>query len=283
VKEFTMMATTAQLRDLQILRDRPNNRAGETAFWSVSILAFALSWMATIVWCSSMPKTSGMTMPGGWTMSMAWMRMRGQTWLIAAVSFLGMWAVMMLGMMLPSLVPMLRRYRNAVSAGEPRLGQLTAVVGAGYFFVWIAIGIAVFAAGAALASAEMRQAAIARAVPFATAAVVSLAGAAQFTAWKASRLACCRASHVHGGVLPPGFGTAWRHGLRIGVDCAYCCGVLTLALVVIGVMDLRAMAAAAAVISAERLLPGGERVARTVGYLVLGQGLLLIAQAARLA
>jgi len=48
-----------------------------------------------------------MPMPGGWTMSMAWMRMPGQTWPGAAASFLGMWIVMMVAMMLPSLVPML--------------------------------------------------------------------------------------------------------------------------------------------------------------------------------
>jgi hypothetical protein len=34
-------------------------------------------------------------MTGGWTMSMAWMRMPGQTWPGAAASFLGMWVVMM--------------------------------------------------------------------------------------------------------------------------------------------------------------------------------------------
>ena len=55
-----------------------------------------------------------MPMPGGWTMSMAWMRMPGQTWPGAASSFLGMWVVMMVAMMLPSLVPMLLRYRRAV-------------------------------------------------------------------------------------------------------------------------------------------------------------------------
>jgi predicted metal-binding membrane protein len=39
--------------------------------------------------------------------SMAWMRMPGQTWAAAAVSFLRMWVVMMLAMILPSPVPML--------------------------------------------------------------------------------------------------------------------------------------------------------------------------------
>jgi hypothetical protein len=45
---------------------------------------------------------SEMPMPGGWTMSMMWMRMPGQTWLAVAASFTGMWLVMMAVMMLRS-------------------------------------------------------------------------------------------------------------------------------------------------------------------------------------
>src|SRR3954465_6333113 len=98
-----------------------------------------------------MSAMGGMPMPGGWTMSMAWMRMPGQTWAGAAASFLGMWIMMMVAMMLPSLVPMLWRYRQAVG-GSRRLGSLTAVVGLGYFFVWTAFGMAVFPLGVALAA-----------------------------------------------------------------------------------------------------------------------------------
>ena len=58
---------------------------------------------------------------------------------------------------------------------------------------------------------------------------------------------------------------------------------MTVVLMVVGVMDLRARAAVTAAISAERLLPGRERVARAVGYVVVGEGLLLIARAAGLA
>src|SRR5579864_9447989 len=86
-----------------------------------------------------------MPMPGGGTMSMAWMPTPGQTWPGAAASFLGMWIVMMVAMMLPSLVPMLWRYRQAVGrTGEARLGLLTALVGVGYFFVWTVFGMAAF-------------------------------------------------------------------------------------------------------------------------------------------
>src|SRR5262247_1497448 len=123
----------------------------QRAFFGVSALLFAASAALTIVWCASMAAMGEMPMPGGWTMSMAWMRMPGRTWPGAAASFLGMWAVVMAAMMLPSLSPMLWRYRQAVArTGETRLGCLTALVGAGYFFVWIAIGVAVFPLGVAL-------------------------------------------------------------------------------------------------------------------------------------
>ena len=78
-------------------------RAPDRAFFGVSALLFAASAAVTIVWCASMAEMDGMPMPGGWTMSMAWMRMPEQTWLGAAASFLAMWVVMMVAMMMPSL------------------------------------------------------------------------------------------------------------------------------------------------------------------------------------
>src|SRR5213592_3426199 len=95
--------------------------ADEVVFLGVSALLFAASAAVTIVWCASMSAMGEMPMPGGWTMSMAWMRMPGQTCPGAAASFLGMWVVMMVATMLPSLVPMLWRYRQAVGrTGETR-------------------------------------------------------------------------------------------------------------------------------------------------------------------
>jgi hypothetical protein len=112
----------------------PSERVSERAFLAVSVLLFAANAAETIIiWSASMSAMSGMPMPGGWTMSMAWMRMAGQTWSAAAASFLGMWVVRMVSMMLPPVVPMLRRYRQSVDGrGEMRLGRLTAFVGVGY-------------------------------------------------------------------------------------------------------------------------------------------------------
>src|SRR6478672_7689577 len=150
--------------------------ASMQAFLGVSALLFAASATVTIVWGASMSAMGAMPMPGGWTMSMAWMRMPGQTWPGAAASFLGMWVVMMMAMMLPSLTPMLWRYRQAVGrTGERRLGWLTALVAVGYFFVWTAFGMAVFPLGVALTAVEMQLAALARAVPIAVGVVVLIA------------------------------------------------------------------------------------------------------------
>ena len=120
-----------------------SERASQRVFFGVSALLFGPSAAATIAWSASMSAMGGMPMPGGWAMSMAWMRMPGQTWPGAAALFIGMWVVMMVAMMLPSLVPMLWRYRQAVGrAGEACLGRLTTLVGAGYFSVWMVFGTA---------------------------------------------------------------------------------------------------------------------------------------------
>jgi predicted metal-binding membrane protein len=219
-----------------------------------------------------------MPVPGGWTMSMAWMRTPGQTWPGAAALFLVMWVVMMAAMMLASLVPMLWRYRQAVGrTRETRLGRLTAIVGVAYFFVWTVFGIAAFPLGVALAAVEMQQPTLARAVPIAVGVVVLIAGALQFSAWKARHLAFCREAPGPGCMLSADAGTAWRHGLRLGLHCSHCCAGLMAILLVVGVMDLRAMAVVASA-TVERLAPAGERVARAIGAVVVGAGFFLVAR-----
>jgi len=257
-------------------------RASHRIFLGLSALLFAASAAVTIVWCGSMSAMEGMPMPGGWTMSMAWMRMPGQTWPEAAATFVGMWVVMMVAMMLPSLVPMLWRYRQAVGiAGKPRLGRLTVLAGVGYFFVWSVVGGAVFLLGIALAELAMQQPTLARATPIAASLVVVVAGALQFSPWKAHHLACCRDAPGLG-TRPADAGTAWRHGVRMGLDCSRCCSGLMAILLVLGVMDLRAMAVVAAAITVERLAAAGERVARAIGAVVVAAGCFMMARAAGL-
>jgi predicted metal-binding membrane protein len=240
-------------------------------------------------------------MLGGCSMSMAWMPMSGQTWLGAAASFLVMWVVMMVAMMLPSLVPMLWRYRAAIGGvGGTRAALLTVLVSVGYFLVWSALGVAAFALGAGVAAAEMRLSALARGIPIAVGALVLIGGALQFTEWKAHHLACCRAGPARcdavarreavercgasqrGDILRANAQTALRYGVRQGVHCCACCAGLTAILLVAGVMDLRVMAAVTAVITAERIAPAGEQVARAIGAAVVAAGSFLIVRAVAL-
>jgi len=149
---------------------------------------------------------------------------------------------MMIAMKLPSFVPMLWRYRQAVfRTKETRLSPLTALVSLGYFFVWTLIGLALFPLGVALAAFEMELPALARAVPVTVAVVLLIAGALQFTSWKAHHLACCCEAPGRGCTLPADAGTAWRQGMRFGLHCGLSCANLMAILLVAGVMDLRAM------------------------------------------
>ena len=269
--------------DAGVTSPRTSERTSHRVFAGVSALLFATSAALTILWCGSMTAMPGMPMPGGWTMSMTWMRMPGRSRFVTGALFLCMWVVMMVAMMLPSLVPMLQRYREAVDrTGEARLGRLTAVVGAGYFLVWTVFGMAVFPMGAALAAIEMQRGELARAVPIAAGVVVILAGALQFTAWKARHLDCRRERPGYNGTLEADAGTAWRHGLRLGLHCLQCCAGLMAILLVIGVMDLRAMAAVAAAITIERVGPASRRVALAIGIVVIGAGVVLLARASGL-
>ena len=93
-------------------------RTSRQTFFGLSALLFAASTAVTIVWGASMSTMKDMQMPGGWSMSMTWMP--GQDWSGAALSFLGMWVVMMISMMMPSLMPMLLKYRQVIGTKSNR-------------------------------------------------------------------------------------------------------------------------------------------------------------------
>jgi predicted metal-binding membrane protein len=219
------------------------------------------------------------------TMPTTWMPMCGQSWIGAAASFLGMWTLMMTAMMLPSQVPALWRYRrSAGGAGAPAPLLPTALVALGYLLTWAILGAVVYPLGAAATAASMRHPALERAAPLATGLVVLLAGALQFTRWKAHRLDCCRRGYCGrpsgcGPAVPAGTFGAWGQGLRMGLDCIQCCAGLTAVLLVTGIMDMPVMIAVTGAITLERLAPGGQRVARFIGAALVTAGLCLILRA----
>jgi predicted metal-binding membrane protein len=182
--------------------------------------------------------------------------------------------------MLPSLISTLCRYRQAVGSwGEVRPGRLTALVSTAYFLVWTVLGMAAFPVGVTLNELAMQEPEFARAVPLIAGVVVLVAGVLQFTPWKAYYLSCCRGTVERSRRWRPDAGAAWRYGLRLGLHCTLCCAPLTAILLVVGVMDLRAMILVTVAITLERLARAGERVARVTGAVAIGAGLVLIVRA----
>ncbi len=249
--------------------------APERAFLAASALLFLACAAGTIYWSLSMPM--GMSMPGGWTLSMAWVRMPGQSWPGAAAAFLGTWVVMMAAMMLPSLAPMLVGFRRAWRVqGAARLGWLAALAGAGYFCVWAAWGAVVYPVGALLSAAEMQSMDLAGLAPLAAGIVLLAAGGLQLTAWKRRQLECAPQPPALG-ARPAG--AAWRYGLRLGLHCSLCCSGLMLVLLALGVMDLRVMVSVAAAITLEQIAPAPAWTARTIGAAAILAGLFTLARA----
>jgi predicted metal-binding membrane protein len=222
----------------------------------------------TTAWATSMSAMHGMSMHAS---AHAWPR--------AYASFVAMWTAMMVAMMLPSLAPALWHYHRAVAdrvGAAARAGWPAAVVAAGYYTVWAGIGVALAPLGTALAAAEMRLPASGHATPRMVGVVVLAVGAIQLSAWKARQLAHCR-------VVPSRDGSssvkaAWHHGLRLGVRCSLSCAGPMAILLVVGIMDLRAMGLVTAAITAERLAPDGVRIARGMGVVAVMVGLLLVAR-----
>jgi predicted metal-binding membrane protein len=240
-------------------------------FVAMAALVFLAGVIVTCAIHTSMSSMSELPMPGGWMLSPTFTPMCGRTWLRTATAFVGMWIAMMTAMMLPSFAPLLWRYRAMLDGAGTRLSWSMA---AGYAFIWTMTGIAAFALVAILTEFVMRAPAIARCVPFASGAVVSLAGVAQCSQWHATLLArCTHCRHMR---------VEWLDGVRHGLHCVSCCAGLTAALFVFGVMDLRAMALVTLAITAERLLPSFRRVPQVIGIVLVLLGLMIIAGSSRL-
>lgn len=205
------------------------------------------------------------------------MSMPHESWSGAVADYLGMWMAMMVPMMLPSLVPMLARFRRTVDGAHAmRLHGLTALVGMGYFLVWALLGMVALAVSDGLMAADLRWGAGAGGLPFAAGGVLLAAGVVQLSPWKSRQLTRCRDASECGGPRGPDAVGAWRHGLRLGARCALCCSGLMMALLAVGVMNLVAMVLVTLAITAERLAPAPERVARVAGLTIVMVGVLAI-------
>jgi predicted metal-binding membrane protein len=183
------------------------------------------------------------------------------------LAFVASWGVMMVAMMLPSALPMIGLYGAMLRGGAVPRGAPIAVFTLVYLAVWTASGVPVYLAHTALMALSPRTFA------YGVAAILLAAGVFQLSPLKQACLRACRS--------PLGFLLShWRAGLRgslvLGwshaMYCLGCCWGLMVVLVAAGAMGLTWVLLIAAMVAAEKLLQGGEWMARATGgaFLLLG-------------
>jgi predicted metal-binding membrane protein len=230
-----------------------------------------LSWHMT----DSMPG-AGMGDMAGMAMSADW-----RPWSAGhfALMFV-MWWIMMIGMMVPSATPMILTFAtvNGSQRARGRPFVPTAVFAAGYLMAWGAFSLAATLAQLGLEHAALMSPMMETTSPILGGILFLAAGIYQLTPVKYACLEKCRSpldlvlNHWRDG----GVG-AFRMGMRHGLYCLGCCWLLMLLLFVGGVMNLLWGAAIAAFVFVEKLLPGGQWIARASGVLMFAFGIYLLA------
>jgi predicted metal-binding membrane protein len=211
----------------------------------------AVAWVVTISQARSMG-VGGMAMMG-------------------AGLFLLTWLVMMVGMMFPSVAPMVLAFSSVTRARGEGYTPTAAFV-LGYLTVWTAAGLVPLVAWQVINQLWMAPPSWLLRVG---GAAIIVAGLYQFTPLKNVCLRVCRTplgfvlTHDFGRGLPP----AVRAGASHGAYCLGCCWALMVVLAVIGLMNIAWMAGIAAVFFVEKNVRRGEWLPRFVGVACIIGGL----------
>ena len=191
-----------------------------------------------------------------------------------------MWAVMMVAMMVPSAAPMLLLFAsvNRKRRQESRPFVPTSIFLSGYLVIWTG-----FALLATLGNWGLHQASLMTSMMgssssgFLGGGLLLVAGLFQWSHLKYACLTHCRS--------PLSFLMSdWRDGTRgaflmglvHGKYCLGCCWILMALLFVLGVMNLVWIAALAAFVLVEKVIPAGEKVSKITGVLLVGWGVCAI-------
>jgi predicted metal-binding membrane protein len=256
------------------------------------IVAAALALMTGLAWAYVWWLAADMDM-GGMDMSGFRMIPAGRGWMMPTTApwtamevglVFAMWAVMMIGMMMPSAAPMILIYarigREAARTGKSL--PASAYFAAGYLMAWIGFALAATVAQWALERSALLTATMEGASDIVSGAVLIAAGLYQWTPLKDMCLRQCQAPWLfiqrYGGFRPD-IGGALALGIRHGGYCIGCCWALMALLFVGGVMNVLWIAAITILVLAEKVIPAGRAISRTAGAALFAGGGWLLAQA----
>ena len=188
-----------------------------------------------------------------------------------------MWWLMMVAMMVPSAAPTILLY-GALNRSRSVVAPL--LFAFGYLTIWAAFSVIATASQGMLAALGLISPMfMSLATPWLGAAILVGAGLYQLTPLKAACLNHCRgpveALTRH---RRTGRAAAFRMGLLHGGFCLGCCWALMALLFVGGVMNIWWIIGITLYVAVEKLVPGGNRLARPMGAALVLAGLALLLQ-----
>ena len=222
----------------------------------------ALAWSDVLHLAKNMSDMAGMANMPGMDMSAAGMMspVFGHWNATHFLTMLSMWTVMMIGMMTPSVAPMILLYAQVArrsTAARPFASALW--FAGGYLTAWAGFSLLATVAQWSLEQLTLLSPTMASTSHAFGGLLLIAAGVYQWLPIKYSCLARCRAplSFVmeHGGFQAHAAGSV-RLGLQHGLYCIGCCWALMALLFVGGVMNLLWIAALMVFVLLEKLVPG---------------------------
>ena len=211
------------------------------------------------------------------------MEMPQSTWTLQyATLMFAMWWLMMAAMMLPSATPVLLLVAalNRRASPDRRPYGATALFAGGYLVAWAGFSAAAVAAQAWLTANGSLSSMLHVGGGALAGAMLVAAGLWQLMPVKRACLRHCRSPvHFLAARRRRGAFGALAMGAEHGAYCVGCCWLMMGLLFVGGIMNLYWIAGLALYALAEKVLPGGERVARGAGAVLVASGFALLALA----
>ena len=248
------------------------------------VALIAIAW-AYVVWLIHTMSMGGMEMPDMRVIADPFdvaMVPSLQPWSAAEFAFtFVMWVIMMVGMMTPSVAPMVLIYarvgRQAELQGKPLAA--TGYFAGGYLIAWAVFALVATTGQWLLERAALLTPMLESASSVLGGLILMAAGLYQWTPVKDACLNYCQAPlhfiQQHGGFQrnPLGsLGIGFRHGLY----CIGCCWALMALLFVGGIMNVLWIAGIAVFVLAEKVIPSGHVLSRIGGVVLAAAGIWLI-------
>jgi len=244
----------------------------------------ALAWI-DLVWLANDMAMDGMDMTGYRMIpaGQALMMPASSPWKPIEFAYVFvMWVVMMIGMMTPSVAPIILVYaRIGGQAAKGRRFAPVAWFGGGYFLAWTAFSLVATSAQWALERAALLTPMMASASNIAGGVLLILAGLYQWTPLKDICLSQCQAPLgfiLSRGGFQGGASNSLILGFRHGLYCLGCCWALMALLFAFGVMNLFWIAALAILVLLEKVVPSGRTIARIAGVAFFAGGVWMLLQ-----